>query len=107
VPVDNHGQIIHPVHTADLVMKICKDKLGIELSIYDIGRSHVIRKIKDGKSQVIVRLLSYRVRNQVYSNKRQLKDNEDGIFATENLTQFRTSMTTTLSKLNYEQKMHA
>jgi hypothetical protein len=43
VPVDNRGQIIHPVNTDDLVIKICKDKLGIELSINDIGRSHVIR----------------------------------------------------------------
>jgi chromosome segregation ATPase len=42
VPVDNRGQIIHPVNTDGLVMKICKDKLGIELSINDIGRSHVI-----------------------------------------------------------------
>ena len=54
VPVDNRGQKIHPVNTDDLVIKICKDKLGIELSINDIGRSHVIRKVKDGKSQVIV-----------------------------------------------------
>ena len=50
---------------------------------------------------------SYCVRNQVYSNKRQLKQNEDGIFVTENLTQFRTSMTKTLSKLKYEHKIHA
>jgi hypothetical protein len=88
------------------VIKICKDKLGIELSINDIGRSHVIRKVKDGKSQVIVRFLSYRVRNQVYSNKRLLKQNEDGIFVTENLTQFRTSLIKTSSKLKYEHKIH-
>ena len=106
VPVDNRGQIIHPVNTDDLVIKICKDKLGIELSINDIGRSHVIRKVKDGKSQVIVRFLSYRVRNQVYSNKRLLQQNEDGIFVTDNLTQFRTSLIKTLSKLKYEHKIH-
>jgi hypothetical protein len=54
VPVDNRGQIIHPVNTDDLGINICKDKLVIELSINDIGRIHVIRKVKDGKSQVIV-----------------------------------------------------
>jgi len=107
VPVDNRGQIIHPVNTDDLVMKICKDKLGIELSINDIGRSHVIAKVRDGESQVIVRFLSYRARNQVYSNKRLLKQNEDGIFVTENFTQFRTSLTKTLSKLKYDHKIHA
>jgi hypothetical protein len=106
VPVDNRGQIIHPVNTDDLVIKICKDKLGIELSINDIGRSHVIIKVKDGKSQVIVRFLLYRVRNQVYSNKRLLKQNEDGIFVTENLTQFRTSLIKPSSKLKYEHKIH-
>ena len=106
LPVDNHGQIIHPVHTDDLVMKICKDKLGIELSKNDIGRIHVIGNVKDGKSQVIVRLLSYRVKNQVYSNKRQLKQNEDGILVTENITQFRTSLRQTFSKLKYEHKIH-
>ena len=67
MPVDNHGQIIHPVHTDDLVMKICKDTLGIELFINDIGRSHAMG----------------------------------------NLTQFRTSMTQTLSKLKYGHKIHA
>ena len=67
MPVGNHGKIIHPVHTDDLVIKICKDKLGIELLLNDIGRSHVIK----------------------------------------NLTQFRTSMTHTLSKLKYEHKMLA
>ena len=107
MPVDNRGQIRHPVNTDGLVMKICKDKLGIELSINDIGRSHVIGKVKDGKSQVIVRFRSYRVRNQVYSNKRQLTQNKDGIFVTENLTQLRTSMPKTLLKLKYEHKIHA
>ena len=67
VPVGSHGQIVPPVHTNDLVIKICKDKLGIELFLNDIGRSHVIK----------------------------------------NLTQFRTSMKQTLSKLKYEHKMHA
>ena len=77
------------------------------MSINDIGLSHVIRKVKDVKSQVIVSFLSYRVRNQVYSNKRLLQQNEDGIFVTDNLTQFRTSLIKTLSKLKYEHKIHA
>jgi hypothetical protein len=42
----------------------------------------------------------------VYSNKRLLKQNEDGIFVTEKLTQFRTSLIKTLSKLKYEHKIH-
>ena len=107
LPVDSHGQIMHSVHTDDLVMTICKDKLGIELSKNDIGRIHVIGNVKDGKSQVIVRFLSYRFRSQVYSNKRKLKQNEVGIFVTENITQFRTSLRQTFSKLKYEHKIHA
>jgi hypothetical protein len=56
---------------------------------FDIGRSHIIGKVKDGKSQVIVRFISYRTRNKVYSNKKGLKNHPDKIFITENLTKYR------------------
>jgi hypothetical protein len=65
----------------------------------DIGRSHVIGKPKDGKSQVIVRFLSYRVREKVYNSKKELKRHPDKIFITENLTQYRTHLVKALAGL--------
>ena len=52
--------------------------------------------------QVIVRFLSYRVREKVYSAKKGLKGNPDNIFITENLTQYRTGLVKTLSELKFQ-----
>jgi hypothetical protein len=53
---------------------LCQNNLSItDMKKEDIGRSHVIGKPKDGKSQVIVRFLSYRVREKVYNSKKELK----------------------------------
>ncbi|CAC5416206.1 unnamed protein product [Mytilus coruscus] len=107
VPVDGHGKIIHPVNTDDKILSICNSQLGLNLSINDISRSHVIGKAKYGKCQVIVRFMSYRTRDMVYTNKKYLKHNEDGIFITENLTKFRTDLTKKLSQMKYNNQIHA
>jgi hypothetical protein len=62
VPLNNMGRIKHPVDTDSIILDICQNNLSItDIKKEDIGRSHVIGKPKDGKSQVIVRFLSYRV----------------------------------------------
>jgi uncharacterized protein YoxC len=90
VPVDERGRIVQPVDTDKLILQVCNTKLGLDININDIGRSHVIGKVKNGKSQVIVRFLSYRIRNRVYANKKALQGDPDGIFITENLTKYMT-----------------
>ncbi|CAC5368010.1 unnamed protein product [Mytilus coruscus] len=107
VPVDGHGKILHPVNTDDKILSICNSQLGLNLSINDISRSHVIGKAKYGKCQVIVRFMSYRTKDMVYTNKKYLKHNEDGIFITENLTKFRTDLTKKLSQMKYNNQIHA
>ncbi|CAC5380222.1 unnamed protein product [Mytilus coruscus] len=77
VPVDGHGKILHPVNTDDKILSICNSQLGLNLSINDISRSHVIGKDKYDKCQVIVRFMFYRTRDMVYTNKKYLKHNED------------------------------
>jgi hypothetical protein len=57
------------------------------------SRPSPVYSMKDGKSQVIVRFLSYRVREKVYNSKKELKRHPDKIFITENLTQYRTTET--------------
>ena len=92
VPVDERGNAKHPVNTDEFILNVCNDKLGLDINLHDIGRSHIIGKVKDGKSQVIVRFISYRTRNKVYSNKKGLKNHPDKIFITENLTKYRTNL---------------
>ena len=59
VPVNERGRIIHPINTDDLILDICNTLLCVNLTINDIGRSHVIGRAKSGKCQVIVRFLSH------------------------------------------------
>lgn len=107
VPVDERGRIKHPVDTDQLVLGIIHDKLKLkDITINDIGRSHVIGKVgRNGKTQVIVRFLSYRTRNLVFTNKKQLKNDTDGHYITENLTKYRSSLVLRLSKLKYEKSV--
>ncbi|CAC5422940.1 unnamed protein product [Mytilus coruscus] len=60
VPTDDNGAILTPIDTDDLVLRICNKKLQVKLNIFDIGRSHPIGEMKDGKISIIVRFLSYR-----------------------------------------------
>ena len=106
VPVDERGRIVHPVDTDQLILQICNTQLGLDININDIGRSHVIGKVKNGKSQVIVRFLSYRIRNRVYTNKKALKGHPDNIFITENLTKYRTELVKKLSQLKYSKQIY-
>ena len=107
VPTDQRGRIKHPVDTDKLILDICKNKLKItDLKLEDISRSHVIGRAYHGKAQVIVCFISYRLRHKVYSCKRALKNDPDGQFITENLTQHRNNLVKKLSQLRYEGKIN-
>ena len=107
VPVNERGRIIHPVNTDDLILDICNNLPGVNLTINDIGRSHVIGRAKSGKFQVIVCFLSYHTRNIICTNKKSLRANPDGIFITENLTPFRTNLTKRLAQLKFDKQIEA
>ena len=70
VPTDQKGNIIQPVDTDGIVLKIDNKNLNVPLDIHHIGRSHPIGEVKDGKISIIVRFLTYRQRHMVFSNKR-------------------------------------
>jgi hypothetical protein len=99
VPVDERGRIVHPVDTDQLILQVCNTKLGLDININDIGRSHVIGKVKNVS---IVRFLSYRIRNTVYTNKKALKGHPDGIF----ITEYRTELVKKLSQLKYSKQIY-
>ncbi|CAC5412848.1 unnamed protein product [Mytilus coruscus] len=107
VPIDVNGAILTPIDTDDLVLRICNKKLQVKLNIFDIGRSHPIGEMKDGKISIIVRFLSYRQRNMVFSNKKKLKNNTDKIFIAENLTKHRYDLINRLNTLRTKEKIHS
>ena len=55
---------------------------------------------------MIVRFLSYRVREKVYNSKKELKRHPDKIFTTENLTQYRTDLVKVLAELKNSRILH-
>lgn len=105
VPTDQQGRLLHPVDTDSLVLKICNEHMNLELTKEDISRSHVIGKTNNGKSQVIVRFISYRTREKVYGGKKKLKSHPDRLFITENLTEYRSNIVRALGKLKYNKKI--
>ena len=52
-------------------------------------------------------MICYRTRNLVYTNKKSLRANPDGIFITENLTPYRTNLTKRLSQLKFDKQIAA
>ncbi|CAC5365298.1 unnamed protein product [Mytilus coruscus] len=107
VPVDNHGKILHPVNTDEIVLDIIRNKLNINIDLNEIGRSHVIGNARKGRSQVIVRFISYRMKHLVYSNKKELKGDTNGTFITENLSQYRTELVKTLADMKTKNQISA
>lgn len=83
-----------PTGTLDtdcMIIDLCKDKLGIQLTEEDIFRSHPIGKPnRNGNIQIICRFKNWKVKNKVFSKKKQLKNTS--IFLTEDLTRFRQSL---------------
>ena len=77
------------------------------MSIHGIGRSRVIGKVTNGKSQVTFKFLSYRMRNSVYTNKKDPNDDPRGIFfISENLTKYWTELVKNLSQLKYSNQIY-
>ena len=107
VPIGDDGKIAHPVDTDQLILDICNQKLKLNIQLHDIGRSHVIGRVRNGKSQVIVRFISYRTRHLVYTNKKELKNDSNGTFISENLTQFRTGLVKRVARLKTDKQIEA
>ncbi|CAG2217113.1 unnamed protein product [Mytilus edulis] len=106
-PTDDNGDIIKPINTDALVLDICNKNLKLNLNTRDIGRSHPIGDIKDGKIAIIVRFLSYRQRQLVFNSKRYLKGNKSKIFIAENLTKHRYDLLHRLNTLREKDIIHS
>ena len=98
---------VKTMNTDQIVLDICNQKLGIPITLNEIGRTHPIGKVKYNKVQVIARFVTYRVRNAVFSCKRKLKDNPDKIYITENLTARRSQIMDELNSLRMQGQIDA
>ncbi|CAC5420255.1 unnamed protein product [Mytilus coruscus] len=107
IPTNGNGRIIKPINTDFLVLQICNEQLGLDINLKDLSRTHPIGKVKNGKMSVIVRFLSYRTRQLVFSNKKKLKNNEDKLFISENLTKYRYGLMKHLNVLRFTEKIHS
>jgi hypothetical protein len=103
VPTDHKGNIIQPVDTDGIVLKICNKDLNVPLDIHHIGRSRPIGEAKYGKISIIVRCRTYRQRHMVVSNTKKLKGSKDKMFIAENLTKYRYDL---LRQLNGRKKIN-
>jgi hypothetical protein len=106
-PTNDRGEIRRPIDTDALVLKICNTKLGLQLNTKDIGRSHPIGEVRNGKISIITRFLSYRQRHMVFSHKKKLKGHPDNLFITENLTRYRYGLLKKLNSLRADGKLHS
>ena len=107
VPSNGNNVVKTPIDTDSLVLDICKNQLGVKLNLTDIGRSHSIGEIRDGKISIIVRFLTYRQRHMVFSKKKELKGHVDKTFITENLTRHRYDLLKRLNTLRVGRKIHS
>lgn len=96
---------IRKMDTDKIILEICNKTLGVPITLNELGRTHPIGKVKNGKVQVIARFISYRHRNSVFSVKKNLKGNENNIFITENLTHRRQQIMNELNYLRFKKKI--
>jgi FtsZ-binding cell division protein ZapB len=86
--------------TDNIVIKLCKEKLDVDLKIDDIHRSHRVGRLqepgqqgsngKDRHRPIIVRFDGYRTRQRVFAAKKALKGT--GITIREDLTRHRLAL---------------
>ena len=107
VPTNGNNVVKTPIDADSLVLGICKKQLGVELNITDIGKSHPIGEICDDKISIIVRFLTYRQRQMVFTKKKELKGHVDKTFISENLTRHRYDLLKRLNTLRVDRKIHS
>lgn len=95
--------------TDQLIVDIVNTKLKITppLCVDDINRSHIIGKINNDKGQLICRFKNWKIKNSIYMLKKNLKNNPEKIFITEDLTKTRQFIVKELNAQKRENKIHS
>jgi cell division protein FtsB len=95
--------------TDQLIVDIVNKKLKITppLCVDDINRSHIIGTINNGKGQLICRFKNWKIKNAIYMLKKNLKNNPEKIFITEDLTKTRQFIVKELNTQKRDKKIHS
>ncbi|KAK3107155.1 hypothetical protein FSP39_008276 [Pinctada imbricata] len=90
------------------IVKICNDVLKVNITSDDICRSHPVgRPNRHGKRQIICRLRNWKIKNQIYKQKKMLKNHSSRIFVTEDLTRYRQEVVNEITKAKRAGKVHS
>jgi hypothetical protein len=93
--------------TDSYVRDFCENKLGVSIPDLGIGRSHLLGPPNgEGKCNIIVKFVSYNVRQMVYTNRICLKDTGVRVFINEDLTKRRQTLVNELVPLRKANKIH-
>ena len=92
--------------TDSVVVKICQE-MGVNINTDDINRSHPIGRPRNNKRQIICRFRNWKIKNQVYSAKKQLKTNSSNIFVTEDLTKYRQNIVSKIIEAKKAKMVHS
>jgi hypothetical protein len=91
---------IKRVDTDSFILAFAKDKLGVNLQAGAIGRSHLLGPpVKDVLCNIIVKFISFNIRDQIYSKRFLLKGLGSRVIITEDLTRYRQSIVNELVKM--------
>lgn len=75
-------------NTDDIIVTLLSSKLGINISPFDLDRSHRVGKVSKNKSRaIIVKFVSFKTKFSVLTSKSKLKGSKE--FIVEDLTKYR------------------
>ncbi|XP_062588513.1 uncharacterized protein LOC134250176 [Saccostrea cucullata] len=108
VPLPEPGEdgTREPLDTESAVIQICAG-MGVTITPDDIDRSHPIGSPKQNKIQIICRFRNWKIKNRVYSEKKQLKNNVNKIFVTEDLTKYRQALVSKIIQAKKSEIVHS
>jgi len=88
-----------------VIIKVCKEKLKINISEEEIDRSHTLGRINhNGKVSIICRFRGWKAKNKAYRAKSELIGNTNKILITEDLTIFRRRLISRLKNIRKQMK---
>lgn len=93
--------------TDDKIVDICKQHLKIDITADDINRSHIIGKIHHESCQLICRFRNWKIKNQIFKQKKHLKSNANRIYITEDLTRYRQQLVSKIQIARKERKIES
>lgn len=77
-------------NTDQVIVNICKDKLGVDISLKDIDCSHRLPAKEPQHKPIIVKFISRNIKTLIYNNKKKLKNTK--IVIREDLTRRRAQL---------------